>query len=396
MSKLNNPSFSLIVLEFLFFTTLIYSQNVVLTEIDLSKGNAGTGVVTGGRFDPKGWTPMEGQDNIGWVFSNIGPVDKGYITVTMTNLNPKKQATSQNQFLGINEKCDGSGVKVRIRMGKGYEQFKLELHDGVKTGLGSWDEPRIDPLTSPFDTSKIYQWKFQWDTSGLKILFNDKVTNTKPWKVKGFCNLRIGETWYPSLKAFRGPIYTKIEYVSQSGTPAAPTNPPALSHAISLKAGWNLMSIPLQPENPSISTVLDAIKSKFLAVYSYNGGSYTTYIPDSEESDLTQIVAGKGYWIYMQEAATLNVTGLEPKTSIPLSTGWNLIGYNLTSRTTISQSLSSLAGKYEVIYAFDSEKNSFIGYDPASSLKDFTELMPGLGYWIYMSQPASLLVSTPN
>ena len=56
-------------------------------------------------------------------------------------------------------------------------------------------------------------------------------------------------------------------------------------------------------------------------------GRYTT--PTTQAgSTLTTMQAGMGYWIKMTSAKTLSVSGSAPSSSIPLGSGWNLVGYD--------------------------------------------------------------------
>jgi hypothetical protein len=360
------------------------AEEVTLYEVDLSKGNAGTGTVSGGQFVAKGWTPMEGSDNVLWNFSNIGAVEKGYVSVTMTNLDPKKQETSQNQFLGLNASCEeagGKGVKIRMRMGKGYRQFKVEFFDGVGP---KWIEVPLDPLSGPFDPSKYYQFKFAWAKNGVQILFDNKAIFKNPVTITGFCSLRIGETWYPSMQAFRGPIYTGIKYVSESGGPQPTPTPNLLTSTIELNKDWNLISLPIQPAaNIQIEDLLSGISGKYQAIYAYDGNTYKHYIPGATGNNLNKIEAGVGYWVYMNQAATLTITGTEAPKSINLKANWNLVGYNSMTAKPVASAVASIAGKFIVIYGFDGK--TYKGYAP-NGINDLEQLEPGHGYWIFATE----------
>jgi len=69
-------------------------------------------------------------------------------------------------------------------------------------------------------------------------------------------------------------------------------------YELQLYEGWNLIGIPFIPEDPSIDTILYNILGYLESVWTYDGetgywSSYSPYAP----SDLTEILAGKGYWI---------------------------------------------------------------------------------------------------
>jgi hypothetical protein len=178
---------------------------------------------------------------------------------------------------------------------------------------------------------------------------------------------------------------------SKSGIPPTtpPDNPPSGggTHNLSLAAGWNLISLPVRPSNTAVSSVLSAVAGKYEAVYSYDSaqGQYLSYVPGQSGNDLTSLEEGKGYWIYMNEGGTINLSGAAAGKSISLKAGWNLAGFNSTSTVPISNALSSINGKYEAVYAFDTSSNAYSGHVPGGE-SDLTSMRPGEGYWIYATE----------
>jgi len=72
------------------------------------------------------------------------------------------------------------------------------------------------------------------------------------------------------------------------------------SYSIILYDGWNLISIPCIPEDPSIEVMLYDIIGYVESVWAYDGetGYWSSY-SSGAPSDLTEMVDGKGYWIKM-------------------------------------------------------------------------------------------------
>jgi predicted RNA-binding protein YlxR (DUF448 family) len=166
------------------------------------------------------------------------------------------------------------------------------------------------------------------------------------------------------------------------GGSVPPPSPEPGNVSISLASGWNLISLPTSPASSSISDVLSGISGKYSAVYAYDGTNYESYVPGSTSNDLTTMVPGRGYWIYMDSQATLNVPRSQATKNVQLKAGWNLAGYPSTVTAPVGQALSSINGKYEVIYAYDSSSNQYKGYVPGGE-SDLTQIEPGRGYWIY-------------
>jgi hypothetical protein len=158
----------------------------------------------------------------------------------------------------------------------------------------------------------------------------------------------------------------------QKGTPG-----PSLSHTLQLNAGWNLISTPLTPADQDIADVLAPINGSYEAVHSWDGTNYGNYYPGDTSSTLTKVEPGRGYWIYMNKAGSLEIKGSQASKSISLISGWNLVGYNSTTGLSAAQALSSVAGKVEAIYSFNTAANTY---------EDVTTFQPGAGYWLYSSE----------
>lgn len=147
--------------------------------------------------------------------------------------------------------------------------------------------------------------------------------------------------------------------------------------------GWNLFSLPLSPSDNSIGTVLAPISGKFISVWSYHNGVWRTYDPENSGfSDLFSLEAGSGYWINMKTSGDLVMTGSSPPKSIPLNTGWNLVGYNFSASQAVGIAMASISGKYTNIWTFSND--AWRVHDPANpGFSDLTHLHPGKGYWIH-------------
>jgi hypothetical protein len=364
-------------------------NEVALYDIDFSKGNAGFGVVSGGKFVPEGWTIVDHADNIYFNTPQGTSVEAGSITVAMTNVDPHAQMKAvnhpvgKNQFIAINEKCDGGGIKIRFRQGTNYPQIKTEIS---LPGRSEWIE-RVFSNVLPggkWDLKETYRYKVAWDSKGFRLSVNDKVFQEFPNVPKGFCTLRIGETFPTSSKAFPGPIYKYVKFVSISGKPLPPTPTPTptatpnteLTHTIELKKDWNLISLPIQPSDDDIADVLASISGKYVAVHAYNGTAYESYYPGNASSTLSKMTAGRGYWVYMTEKADLQIKGTAAGKSIALNKNWNLVGYNSLTPMSASQALASTGGKATAVYSFNANANK---YDVVETFK------PGEGYWIFAS-----------
>ena len=150
---------------------------------------------------------------------------------------------------------------------------------------------------------------------------------------------------------------------------------------LNLSPNWNLITLPLQPSNTAIAAVLNDISTSFTIVWAYDATNGWKKYQPGKPSDLTAMEAGKGYWIKMTEAKSLVIAG-QPASqpAITLKTGWNLVGWNKTTSTSVTTALTNISGSTSIVWAYDALAG-WKKYQPSkpSDLSDFT---PGLGFWI--------------
>jgi len=157
------------------------------------------------------------------------------------------------------------------------------------------------------------------------------------------------------------------------------------------------VSIKLNPLNPAIESVLASVAGRYSKVFAFNGAtkawkSYDVTAPDWANT-LKYLDASMGFWIYMDEPATLQVAG-EPGfiTSIALSQGANLIGFPHAGGQPILEALANIDGFYTKVFEYDAATLAWKSYDTAlpAWANTLAELRPGYAYWIYVSQDCVL------
>jgi hypothetical protein len=167
----------------------------------------------------------------------------------------------------------------------------------------------------------------------------------------------------------------------------APTTPPTASneYTLQLAAGWNLVSTPVDPADSSISKLFSPIAQNLEAVYAFSNGAYKTYVPGADSNDLTDFRAGTGYWVYVNSATSLKITGSVSDQSVPLVEGWNLAGFNSLTGKSVTEAFASISGKYVAVYGFNTGSGTYSSFVPGEQ-SDLTTLEPGRGYWIYATE----------
>ena len=179
------------------------------------------------------------------------------------------------------------------------------------------------------------------------------------------------------------------------------TTLPASGTTLNLYTGWNLISLPLMPEDTSITSLLSPINGNYSIIWEYNASDtsdhwkkYDPGVPFG--NDLINMEPGKGYWIMMTSDDTLPISGTVPEsTDIDLRTGWNLVGFNSLDSKPIAEALSSINGNYSIVWAYNASDTTdhWKKYDPGVPFgNDLINVEPGRGYWIMMTSEGILKI----
>ncbi|MDD3007131.1 MAG: HYR domain-containing protein, partial [Candidatus Pacebacteria bacterium] len=153
---------------------------------------------------------------------------------------------------------------------------------------------------------------------------------------------------------------------------------------INLQVGWNLVSLPIIPEDSSIEAVLGETTLSHIEIIQYydtENEQWLTYKPGVTGGGLTTMEAGKGYWVDMNANDTLTINGYElPSGGSLLPTyevfgeKWNLIGFKSVREMTAKEYISQM-GSDDILYVYKNGKYESLDGD------DMMEV--GYGYWFY-------------
>lgn len=208
-------------------------------------------------------------------------------------------------------------------------------------------------LTGDDDGSGLQDMSFRnengdWSTP-------ESFTSTKNWQLSE----GIGEkTVYIRLRDNLGTesIYSDIIQLGEE--------PPVFT--LQLDDGWNLVSFPVNLDNPSINDVMTGIPSYI--VKSWSGTEYITPL---------EFDSGKAYWIKVESETSIDLYGSEVDTvNLELELGYNLVGGPITS-----VEASSVLSGYYVVASWSQG-----GYLSSSHFE------PGVGYLVLVtsSTPVTL------
>ncbi|MBD3163649.1 hypothetical protein GF323_00445 [Candidatus Woesearchaeota archaeon] len=155
---------------------------------------------------------------------------------------------------------------------------------------------------------------------------------------------------------------------------------------INLQPGKNAFSIPLILDNMSINSVFEDIRPAADKIYTYDNGWKIHYF-DGRPSNLYSLKPGKGYMLFMNNAANLTVNGspVNADLSAPtfnLSGGWNLIGTFSIGRP--AQDILSNVN-YDQMYLYNETTGNY------SLVKPGTWLNETKSYWIHITQDSTMI-----
>ena len=168
----------------------------------------------------------------------------------------------------------------------------------------------------------------------------------------------------------------------------------AYADTLSLKAGWNLIGTNSQD---SLSSIQSSLGANNLLVVQGAGVTYQKSYVDQGLSFLnnfTTFEIGKGYWVKLNNDATLSYTkaSLSGSISLALKAGWNLVDplKDLDLNTTLSQLGASNA--LVIQGAGVTYQKSYVDQG-LSFLNNFSTFQDGNGYWIKLNTDANLTFS---
>ena len=177
---------------------------------------------------------------------------------------------------------------------------------------------------------------------------------------------------------------------------------------VSLRPGWNLVSIPGAPADPAVASVID--NDDVTAVVTLESGGWATALRDPAtgmlDGNLTAITGATAFWVETAsfEPIKVDIPGLQPgRPTLPpsfnLAAGWNLVPVvTLNPDTTMIAAEDYFSGlRWSRAYGYDSVTGEFVGMVPFQGevMADGTDTRPmvevGKGYYVYLSEAGTLV-----
>jgi hypothetical protein len=140
---------------------------------------------------------------------------------------------------------------------------------------------------------------------------------------------------------------------------------------IPLKAGWNMVSVPLTLGNNSVSAVFPGVA----VVYTWDPVSKTYIVPTTVEPDT-------GYWVAVTGNETITVTGVSVTTwTSDIKPGWNMIGSVISNASITNPNDNPDNSVQSFAYWWNPDTKTYVFT---------TEIQPGKGYWVAATQNCTL------
>ena len=251
-----------------------------------------------------------------------------------------------------------------------------------------------------------------WEISTTKTDFvaaltfyyaNSEIAGLSENELQVFWRPDAQSLWQPLAGQFLNTVYNKIVVgqVTAFGqyalaTTATPPGTPPAQRVLS--PGWQLISLPWVDPGTPVEVALSALIGQYEQVATYSACEkrwrrYSAVLP-GYVSTLSTLDRTQGVWVKLTNGVSLPLAGDEPtSTSIPICKGWNLIGYPSLYGRPVPEALSSIAGKYTLVYTYDGAEDKWLVYKTAAPEQStLTIMMPGWGYWIYAIQDGILII----
>ena len=161
-----------------------------------------------------------------------------------------------------------------------------------------------------------------------------------------------------------------------------------------LKVGWNMFSFQLEPGVTDTETVLDPIMEEVSAVWGYDAENDKWLRYDKSGppflNDLNDLHCFTGYWVVMDDEASLMANGTFSTDAIQLHAGWNLVGSRSIETVELLDAVDSILDELNAVWTYETTEDTWLRYDKDGPpfLNDLEYIKPGKGYWLDMSEDA--------
>jgi uncharacterized protein (TIGR02145 family) len=157
-----------------------------------------------------------------------------------------------------------------------------------------------------------------------------------------------------------------------AGTAFGSPQADSMTYSLPVKAGWNLLALPVEIAGGTKETIFPTAVSN-------------AFFYDSGYAVADTLVWGRGFWIKFASAETIQVRGaIAYRDTFELHPGWNIVG-GPTNPAAVSAILANPTGV---------TISNYYGFLPDEGYTSAELLLPGMGYWVKVSQSVTLDIKT--
>jgi len=307
--------------------------------------------------------------------------------------NPTIIGSTQSQFSGSMDviipynTIQGTNYQIRVVstdpvvIGPNTELFTInELNTALLSPSNELDNVDLKPTFTWVANECALSYSLQISTfddfSDVEYQIDELSTNSYTMEV----NLEKGITYYWRIIVYSNlgnEIYTDAYEFTTLST---------VTQIITLKQGWNLISSYITNDNMDIENYLSSITDDILIVKNPSGDAY---IPQYNIDNIGDWNNTHAYQIYMESAQTLELTGdavVPENTVINLKVGWNKIAYTRKSNLIATTAFEQLTDDNNLLIAKNLDGKAYI---PSFGINNLGDLIPGVGYIIYVTNADS-------
>lgn len=163
--------------------------------------------------------------------------------------------------------------------------------------------------------------------------------------------------------------------------------------SISVTAGWNFISLPRQPSDTAITSVLSPVLSHVKIVWGFDNELkiWKRFKPPSDTT-LATMEQGKGYWVFLDDAGAIDMTDWSlPTVTLSLSPGWNLVGFSGINGASAEGVLNRISGSWEILWSWEENSMWSARHESGAELPvpPIETFQRGKAYWLKVPGGAS-------
>ena len=175
--------------------------------------------------------------------------------------------------------------------------------------------------------------------------------------------------------------------------------PPIITQEVELTSGWNIFSLAASPNNPDMLQLLDPLVSSGVLVKAQNEqGNAVEQLPViGWINNIGSWLATEGYYIKVNSSSTLSITGtaVSLPINIPLTKGWNILGYPVQEERDALTVLNTLIAENQLIKVQDENGNAVEQLTEIGWINNIGNFKMDEGYYLKVNTNTSLNLDEP-